>query len=91
MYKKHLKGEVNALEERVKELERTGAPVLPTTQQPEDDAEWQEQAEDLSIRKVNNDLISKALEKHAGNVKAAAAELGISERTIYRKLAKNKK
>ena len=56
----------------------------------EDDAEWQEQTEDLSIRKASNDLIAKALEKHGGNVKAAAEELGISDRTIYRKLAKQK-
>ena len=87
-----LKGEVDALSERVKELENGGTtPALPTAQQPADDAEWQEQAEDLSIRKANNDLIFKALEKHGGNVKAAAEELGISERTVYRKLAKQKK
>ena len=96
-----LKGEVNALEERVKEVENTGVRQIAGQagydggragyDEGPDGAEWQEQAEDLSIRKVNNDLISKALEKHAGNVKAAAAELGISERTIYRKLAKNKK
>ena len=57
----------------------------------DDDAEWQEQSEELSIRKNTGELIEKALEKHGGNVKAAAAELGISERTVYRKLAKNKK
>ena len=46
---------------------------------------------DLSIRKANDDLIEKCLAKHGGKVKAAAAELGISERTIYRKLAEKKK
>lgn len=40
----------------------------------------------LSIRDVNEDLIRKALEKHKGNRKKAAEELGISERTLYRKL-----
>lgn len=55
-----------------------------------DDAEWQEPLEELSIRKANDDMIEKALEKHGGKVKAAAAELGISERTIYRKLAEKK-
>lgn len=85
-----LKGEVDALSERVKELE-SGAAARPLpVQSREDDAEWQEQAEDLSIRKASNDLIAKALEKHGGNVKAAAEELGISDRTIYRKLAKQK-
>ena len=92
-----LKGEVDALSERVKELESGSAPRQIAGQtgydspRPADDAEWQEQSEDLSLRKINNDLIDKALEKHGGNVKAAAAELGISERTVYRKLAKQKK
>ena len=85
-----LKGEVDTLSERVKELE-SGASARPLPMQArEDDAEWQEQTEDLSIRKASNDLIAKALEKHGGNVKAAAEELGISDRTIYRKLAKQK-
>ncbi|MBQ0025055.1 MAG: sigma-54-dependent Fis family transcriptional regulator [Bacteroidales bacterium] len=40
----------------------------------------------LSIQEVSADFIKKALEKHNGKRKAAAAELGISERTLYRKL-----
>ena len=40
----------------------------------------------LSIRDSNMELIEKVLRKHGGNRKAAAAELGISERTLYRKL-----
>lgn len=47
-------------------------------------------AEDFSIKKANDDLIEKALAKHGGKVKPAAEELGISERTIYRKLAERK-
>ena len=48
--------------------------------------------ENLSIRKAGDELIERALARHGGKVKPAAAELGISERTIYRKLAewKNK-
>jgi len=45
----------------------------------------------LSIRGANEDLIRKALEKHHGNRKKAAEELGISERTLYRKLPKEYK
>ena len=41
----------------------------------------------ISIRKASYELIERALAKHGGKVKPAAAELGISERTIYRKLA----
>lgn len=62
------------------------------------EAEWQDsevQANtsqpatvDLSLQKVSEDLIRKALEKHDGNRKLAAAELGISERTLYRRLSK---
>ena len=85
-----LKSEVDALSARVKELEGPGHAQLDRASS-DDDAEWQEQGDDLSIRKNTGELIERALEKHGGNVKAAAAELGISERTIYRKLAKNKK
>lgn len=42
--------------------------------------------EQLSIPSVNADLIRKCLEKHNGRRKDAAAELGISERTLYRKI-----
>ena len=41
---------------------------------------------DLSIQKAGEDLLKKALEKHNGNRKFAAQELGISERTLYRKI-----
>ena len=51
---------------------------------------WQghaaEPEESLSVRGASEDLIRKALEKHDGNRKKAAEELGISERTLYRKL-----
>ncbi|MBR2297368.1 MAG: sigma-54-dependent Fis family transcriptional regulator [Bacteroidales bacterium] len=40
----------------------------------------------LSIQDANTELIIKALEKHHNNRKAAAEELGISERTLYRRL-----
>ena len=44
--------------------------------------------ENLSLKKSNLENIVKALEKHHGNRKLAAAELGISERTLYRKIDK---
>ena len=43
-----------------------------------------------SMEEVSDLLIKKCLAKHDGKVIAAAEELGISERTIYRKLAKMK-
>ena len=44
-----------------------------------------------TIRKAGDELIERSLARHGGKVKPAAAELGISERTIYRKLAEWKK
>ena len=40
----------------------------------------------LSVRRNEEDLIRQALEKYHGNRKKAAEELGMSERTLYRKL-----
>lgn len=42
--------------------------------------------ESLSLQKKEIDLIRKALEKYNGKRKHAARELGISERTLYRKI-----
>ena len=46
----------------------------------------EQESVDLSLHRAGEDLIRKALEKYRGNRKQAAAELGISERTLYRKL-----
>ena len=40
--------------------------------------------EDLSLKNSKVEIIRKALEKHGGNRKLAAKEVGISERTLYR-------
>lgn len=42
--------------------------------------------ESLSLQEREVELIKKALEKHKGKRKYAAKELGISERTLYRKI-----
>jgi transcriptional regulator with PAS, ATPase and Fis domain len=42
--------------------------------------------ESLSLEEKEIELIEKALDKHNGKRKYAAAELGISERTLYRKI-----
>ena len=56
----------------------------------EQDYELSLKQEDMSIKTANMELIEKVLRKHGGNRKAAAAELGISERTLYRKIKQNK-
>jgi transcriptional regulator with PAS, ATPase and Fis domain len=42
--------------------------------------------ESLSLSDKEIEMIKKALEKHSGKRKLAASELGISERTLYRKI-----
>lgn len=49
-------------------------------------AEEIEEEESLSIQDKELELIKKSLEKYDGKRKEAAAELGISERTLYRKI-----
>jgi len=48
--------------------------------------EAEEVEESLSLIDKESDLIKKALKKHKGKRKLAAQELGISERTLYRKI-----
>lgn len=65
--------------------EQVSAPVMP-----QDDkyhfAEEIEEEETLSLQEKEIELIKKSLERNRGKRKAAAAELGISERTLYRKI-----
>jgi DNA-binding NtrC family response regulator len=42
--------------------------------------------ENLSLMEVEKRMIEKSLQKHRGRRKNAALELGISERTLYRKI-----
>jgi DNA-binding NtrC family response regulator len=50
------------------------------------DAMEREEQDTLSIPNLSNELIRKCLEKHNGKRREAAIELGISERTLYRKI-----
>ena len=84
-----LKQEVDALKARMDRRELP-APSPQPEPQPEE-AEWQAQEElseehTLSVRRTEEELIRQALEKYDGNRKKAAEELGMSERTLYRKL-----
>jgi DNA-binding NtrC family response regulator len=54
-------------------------PVNPMTQH-------EEVEESLSLTEREKELIVKALKKHRGRRRDAASELGISERTLYRKI-----
>ncbi|WP_298999161.1 sigma-54-dependent Fis family transcriptional regulator [uncultured Tenacibaculum sp.] len=62
---------------------------LPKVSQPQDDfdyAETIEEDESLSLQDKEIEMIRKSLEKNNGKRKLAAKELGISERTLYRKI-----
>jgi len=95
-----LKGEVDRLKSIV---DAGGVPQVPAAlphyvamgdNEPEEqqpDFESASVPEGRSIREAGDELIERSLAKHGGKVKPAAEELGISERTIYRKLALWKK
>ncbi len=84
-------------EDEVAETDVHGLLRLPTTPiekqvhlSPQEDkyhfAEEIEEEETLSLHEKEIELIKKSLERNRGKRKAAAAELGISERTLYRKI-----
>jgi len=72
------------------ELRYVSRPVDPWHETEPEEQQVEEQGtmvpDTLSIKDTKDDLIRKALVKHNGNRKKAAEELGISERTLYRKL-----
>ncbi len=66
----------------------THAPSAPLVIDSSGDTAFQveEAEEDLSIEAMEKELIHRALTKYKGRRKDAADELGISERTLYRKI-----
>lgn len=67
--------------EAPEDLGRFALPPRPVT--PE---ELAEQLEDMNLETIERVLILRALDKYGNNRRRAADELGISERTLYRKL-----
>ncbi|MFI0430453.1 sigma-54 interaction domain-containing protein [Mariniflexile sp. HMF6888] len=66
--------------------EHSANPTSPETLDKYHFAEEIEEEETLSLQDKELELIKKSLERHSGKRKLAAAELGISERTLYRKI-----
>jgi transcriptional regulator with PAS, ATPase and Fis domain len=68
--------------------EKMGASPIPVDHYSKDNIMDMEEfvEESLSLEDKEIELIRKALEKHNGKRKFAAMELGISERTLYRKI-----
>lgn len=63
-------------------------PVRPASRLDDDIQDTAEYVEEgtLSLDEIEKEMIGKALEKHHGKRKAAAQDLKISERTLYRKI-----
>lgn len=81
--------EVN--DEFVSTAQPFGSPVIlknPSNEHIQDTEEFVE--ESLSLAEKEIEMIKKSLEKHNGKRKLAANELGISERTLYRKIKEYK-
>lgn len=72
--------------ELIKPLHTQQAHSAPSLLMPTDIQEHVEVEESLNIMDKEKELIIKALKKHKGKRKDAALDLGISERTLYRKL-----
>ena len=94
-----LKQEVDMLKRTVGSMNAAGVPETghayiappPAAYEPEEQNFEESEPQEVSMRQMGDDLIERALARHGGKVKPAAKELGISERTIYRKLAEKKK
>ena len=77
------------MREEEPEWQGQGTPVPSGTIGKVVDIKAEEQpSQDLSLNRSKVDIIVKALEKHHGNRKLAAEEVGISERTLYRWIEK---
>lgn len=85
--------EAQPQENNVAEVLHLPEPIVETATtaaQPQEDryhfAEEIQEEETLSLQEKEIELIKKSLERNRGKRKAAASELGISERTLYRKI-----
>ncbi|MBQ7422542.1 MAG: sigma-54-dependent Fis family transcriptional regulator [Prevotella sp.] len=68
-------------------LSRALAPSAPRTSKIEDAiAEEISEPESLNLSDLGRQMVEKALERNNGNRKKAAQELGISDRTLYRRI-----
>ena len=80
------------LENKIKKIEDNIAVTIPkeravvVTPKQEEKYEYEIMDENLNLEEVEKNVISKALKKDNGKRRKAAQELGVSERTLYRKI-----
>ena len=67
---------------------QSGAPIQPALEDAiaEEYIEPEKEPENLNLNDLGRQMLEKALERNNGNRKKAAQELGISDRTLYRRL-----
>jgi len=83
-FERHESSDTKDPEERNETKKEEGHPIVLNDYNPYEDSEIVE--ESLSLEDMEKEMIQKALEKHKGKRKYAAEDLGISERTLYRKI-----
>lgn len=66
--------------------ERGGNATMPANNIEEAEAEEIREPESLNLNDIGRHMLEKALERNGGNRKKAAKELGISDRTLYRRI-----
>ena len=62
------------------------SPISPMLEEAEAEEYIEPEAENLNLNDLSRAMLEKALERNNGNRKKAAQELGISDRTLYRRL-----
>jgi transcriptional regulator with PAS, ATPase and Fis domain len=79
-----IKREVNYISERVDSVEESRS----TVQMPSfDEEDFEKKLEEFNLESIEKKMIELALDKYNGNRRVAAENLGISPRTLYRKIS----
>jgi DNA-binding NtrC family response regulator len=80
-----LRREINSLRQKIDEGGGKGYVPYPAVQG-YDAAQEIAEPENLNIADISRTMLEKALERNGGNRKKAAKDLGLSDRTLYRRL-----
>lgn len=88
-----LRREIASLRQRIDDASPSSMPIQEYTQHSYEDvssfnayAQEISEPENLNLTDLSKKVLEKALERNGGNRKKAAKDLGISDRTLYRKL-----